>query len=143
MTEKQRRFCIEYAACGNSAEAARRAGYSQRTARTIGADNLTKADVQNYLAEIAEKVQSEKIANITEMQEKLTSIIRQELDEEVIVVEGCGDGVSEAATKTKKASLKDITKAIEVLARMQGVLETKTTVNVAVPVFSGEGDLLE
>lgn len=75
------------------------------------------------------------------MQEVLTSIIRQESDEEVIVVEGCGDGVSEAVTKKKKPSQADRIKAIKLLARMQGALDNSATLNVVLPVFSGENEL--
>lgn len=76
-----------------------------------------------------------------QMQEVLTSIIRQESDEEVIVVEGCGDGVSEAVTKKKKPSQADRIKAIQLLARMQGALDNSATLNVVLPVFSGENEL--
>ena len=77
------------------------------------------------------------------MQEILTSIIKQESQEEVIVVEGCGDGVSEAVTKRKTASQSDRIKAIQLLARMQGVLDSGNTVNIVVPVFGGEDNLEE
>ena len=78
---------------------------------------MTKPDIQKFLQELAEQMASQKIANAKEMQEVLTSIIRQELDEEVIVVEGCGDGISEAVIKKKKPSTRDAIKAIETLAK--------------------------
>ena len=62
---------------------------------------------------------------------------------EVIVVEGCGDGISEAVTKTKTASNQDRIRAIQLLARMQGALDNTATVNVVLPVFGGEDDLEE
>lgn len=77
------------------------------------------------------------------MQEVLTSIILKESEEEVIVVEGCGDGISEAVTKTKTASNQDRIRAIQLLARMQGALDNTATVNVVLPVFGGEDDLEE
>jgi hypothetical protein len=46
LTIKQERFVVAYILCGNGAEAARRAGYSERTARQIASENLTKPDVQ-------------------------------------------------------------------------------------------------
>jgi phage terminase small subunit len=42
---KQRAFVVAYLVCLNAAEAARRAGYSEKTARSIGAENLTKPDI--------------------------------------------------------------------------------------------------
>lgn len=46
LTDKQRAFIEHYLTYWNSAEAARLAGYSEKTARSIGAENLTKPDIQ-------------------------------------------------------------------------------------------------
>lgn len=46
VTRKQRAFIEAYLACWNAAEAARRAGYSARSARSIGHENLTKPDIR-------------------------------------------------------------------------------------------------
>lgn len=45
LSNKQRAFVEHYLACYNATEAARRAGYSERSARAIGAENLTKPDI--------------------------------------------------------------------------------------------------
>lgn len=141
MTPKQKKFCLEYASSGNATESAIKAGYSKKTAYSIGQENLKKPELQKFLQQLADEMASQKIANAKEMQEVLTSIIRQELEEEVIVVEGCGDGISEAVTKTKKPSTRDAIKAIETLAKMQGIFDTKANVNLVIPVFGGEEDL--
>lgn len=141
MTPKQKRFCLEYANSGNATESAIKAGYSKKTAYSIGQENLKKPELQKFLQDLAEQMASQKIATAKEMQEVLTSIIRQEATEEVIVVEGCGDGISEAVTKTKKPSTRDAIKAIETLAKMQGLFDTSTNVNLVIPVFGGEEDL--
>lgn len=52
LTAKQMRFVDEYVVTRCGAEAARRAGHSARTARSIASKNLTKPDI---LAEIAAK----------------------------------------------------------------------------------------
>ena len=54
LTERQRRFIDEYMACGNGAEAARRAGYSEGIAKVQASENLTK---QNVKAEIERRRQ--------------------------------------------------------------------------------------
>jgi phage terminase small subunit len=46
LTNKQRAFIEHYLKCWNAAEAARKAGYSERTARFIGSENLTKPNIQ-------------------------------------------------------------------------------------------------
>ncbi len=56
LNERQKRFCEEYIACKfNGTQAAINAGYSERTAIKIASENLTKPDIQNYLAELLEK----------------------------------------------------------------------------------------
>ena len=45
LTPKQQRFADEYIKSGNAADAARKAGYSKQTARTVGQQNLTKLDI--------------------------------------------------------------------------------------------------
>jgi phage terminase small subunit len=45
LTDKQRVFIEEYLKCWNASEAARRAGYSEKTAPFIGAENLKKPQI--------------------------------------------------------------------------------------------------
>lgn len=49
LKEKQIRFCEEYLIDLNATQAAIRAGYSEKTAHSIGAENLIKPEIQNYL----------------------------------------------------------------------------------------------
>lgn len=51
LSVKQRAFVAEYLLSGNATQAAIAAGYSAKTARQIGAQNLTKVNVASYLAE--------------------------------------------------------------------------------------------
>lgn len=51
LTNKQRAFVNEYIQCWNATEAARRAGYSEKTARSIGSENLTKPDIKQEIDE--------------------------------------------------------------------------------------------
>lgn len=142
LNPKQKKFCLEYVKTGNAKQAAIKAGYSEKTAYSIGNENLNKPELKNYIQELTDQMESQKIASAIEMQQVLTSIIRQETDEEVIVVEGCGEGMSEAVTKKKKPSHREVISAIDKLARMQGVMDgSKTNVNVFVPVFEGESKL--
>lgn len=143
MTARQERFCQEFAKTGNATLSAINAGYSEKTANEQGSRLLANVSIQERIRELQGEIKNQNIMDAREMQEHLTSIIRQESQEEVIVVEGCGDGISEAVTKTKTPSQSDRIKAIQLLARMQGVLDSGNTVNVLVPVFGGESDLEE
>jgi phage terminase small subunit len=143
MTARQERFCQEYSKTGNATLSAINAGYSEKTAKQIGQRLLTNVDLMNRIRELQGEIKNQNIIDARQMQEVLTSIIMQESQEEVIVVEGCGDGYSEAVTKHKTPSQSDRIKAIQLLARMQGVLDSGNTINICVPVFGGENDLEE
>ena len=51
MTEKQKKFCDYFIETGNATKAAVFAGYSQKTAKQIGQQNLTKLDLKAYIDE--------------------------------------------------------------------------------------------
>jgi phage terminase small subunit len=141
---KQEAFCLHYAKTGNATESYKIAGYDAKTERAVyaNANRLLKNDkVKARLKELAAEMACEKIASIAEIQERLTSILRGELQEEQIVVEGCGDGVSEAKIMKRQPQLKDIIKAGETLGKMQGAFDTKLQLELTVPVFGGEDAL--
>ena len=49
LNARQKAFCEYYVASGNATNAAIKAGYSERTARSIGQENLTKPALNNYI----------------------------------------------------------------------------------------------
>ena len=137
-------FCLHYAKTGNASEAYKMAGYKTDNDRSIYSNCnrlLKNDDIKARLQELASEMASEKIASIAEVQERLTSILRGDLQEEQVVVEGCGDGISQATIVKRKPQLKDVIKAGETLARMQGAFDNKVQVELTVPVFNGELDL--
>ena len=52
LTEKQKRFCEEYLIDLNATQAAIRAGYKAKTARSQGQRMLTKVDIQRRIADL-------------------------------------------------------------------------------------------
>lgn len=143
LNPRQEAFCWQYARTGNATESYKRAGYSNRSDNAAGScasKMLRNPKIKARLAEIITELNSAKIAGVREVQERLTAILRQEAEEEQIVVEGDGEGVSSARVMNRKAQLKDAIRAGELLARMQGGLDG-AAVNVVVPVFGGADDL--
>ena len=137
-------FCLHYAKTGNASEAYKQAGYETKNPRSIYSNCnrlLKNDDIRKRIRELTEEMASEKIAGIREIQERLTSILRGDLMEEQVVVEGCGDGVSEATIVKRKPQLKDVIKAGETLGKMQGAFDSKTNINVVIPIFGGEDGL--
>jgi len=55
LTPKQQIFCTEYLVDLNATKAAIRAGYSNKTARFIATENLSKPNVAQRIAELKEK----------------------------------------------------------------------------------------
>lgn len=76
MTPKQQAFCDYYIASGNATEAAEKAGYSKKTAYSIGSENLNKPEIQSYIRERTEKEQKSRIATAEEILEYLSSVVR-------------------------------------------------------------------
>ena len=127
-------FADFYLETGNIYESAIKAGYSENYAKTNASKLLEKDSVKTYIEGKLAEIQSQRIATVTEVMEYLTKGLRQELEEEVVVVEGCGDGCSDARIIKKKIGIKDSNKCAEMLAKRFGILTEKLNVTGAVPV---------
>lgn len=144
LTEKQKRFADYYIETGNITEAAVKAGYSKKTARVIGQENLLKPAIKGYIDEKLEAMQDERTASAKEVLEFLTKSMRGEIKEEVVVVEGTGDGTSEARTVKKQIGLRDRIKSAELLGKRYRLFTDKVEVEGVVPVMIvGENSLEE
>lgn len=76
MNERQRRFAEYYAACGNAAEAARHAGYSERTARSQGQRLLTDVDILEYIRELQDQAATARIASMKQVKAYWSDVLR-------------------------------------------------------------------
>lgn len=112
LTEKQQRFCDYYIETGNATEAAIKAGYSKRTARVIGQENLLKPALKKYIDERMKELASKRIMGAQEALELLTSIARGEIKDTVVVSGGWGYEVIEKAPdiNQRKDAIKEILK---------------------------------
>ena len=144
LNARQKAFCEYYVASGNATDAAIKAGYSERTAKSIGQRLLTFVDIKKYIDELMQKLESERIATAEEVLQNLTAMMRGEIKEEVIVVEGEGEGVSSARIMKKQVSAKDRIKAAELLGKRHSLFTDKTKIEGTLPVMIvGEDDLDE
>lgn len=143
LTEKQKRFADYYIETGNMTEAAIKAGYSKKTARVIGQENLLKPAIKNYVDERLKELEEKRVASATEVMQLLTSAMRGELDEEVVVVESIGDYCSEARVVKKKIGLKDRIKAAELIGKRHRLFTDKIQVDGLVPVMIVGEDEIE
>ena len=83
LTPKQKAFADNYIANGgNATDAARKAGYSEKTAYSIGQQNLKKLEASSYIAEkqsLIEKQKGTDIMSLAEIQQRRSMIARGEL----------------------------------------------------------------
>lgn len=120
LTKKQQAFCDYYIESLNATEAAKRAGYSNKTAKEMGSENLTKPHLREYIDRILAKKDRERIADQDEVLELLTSIARGEETEEVIFSTMAG-----IKRLKKAASLRDRIKAAELLGKRYALFTDK------------------
>ncbi len=78
LTTKEQLFVMEYLACNNGAEAARRAGYSEHTAKEIAYENLTKPHIKDAI----EAKRTEQMGDIESRTDWLISRLTSEATDE-------------------------------------------------------------
>jgi phage terminase small subunit len=144
LNHKQKQFYKEWLIDANATQAAIRAGYSKKTAYSQGQRLLKNVEGQKYLAELMAEKESELIASQDEVLKYLTSVMRGKSQSTEIVVEGIGDGCSEARTVLKEPSEKERLKAAELLGRRYGLytdkIETDVDMELNITVDYGDGD---
>jgi len=132
VTEKQKMFADEYLIDLNATRAYKVAYPNVKkdgAAAVNGSKLLRNTKVRAYIDERLEEIHNRKTADAQEVIEYLTSVLRGESQAEEIVVEGIGDGCSEARTMSKAPSEKDRLKAAELLGKRYGLYTEKVDVN--------------
>lgn len=110
MTKKQVLFIQHYLSTQNATKSAIMAGYSVKSAYSIGAELLRKPEIKNYIEQQMNERTNSLIADRTEREKFLTVIMRDD-------------------TEDTKQRLK----ACELLSRLQGDFIVKSTVEVKTP----------
>ena len=137
MTEKQKRFCDFYIETGNAREAAIRAGYSEKTAKQIGQENLTKPDLRAYIDERLAELKNERTADAQEVLEYLTAVMRGEYKEATLI--GVGEGAQ--AVVDIDVGAKDRLKAAELLGKRHALFTDKVDLQTGdIVIKVGEWD---
>lgn len=78
LTPKQQAFVDYYLETGNATESAKKAGYSEKTAYSIGNENLSKPEIKEYIQQRLDEIKSKRIATIDEVMSFYTSVLRGE-----------------------------------------------------------------
>ena len=76
LTPNQKAFADYYIELGNAAEAARKAGYSEKTAAATASRLLTNVNVSAYIAERMNKQDADRVASADEVLKFYTDVMR-------------------------------------------------------------------
>jgi phage terminase small subunit len=142
LNERQRLFYKEYLVDSNATQAAKRAGYSEKTAYSQGQRLLKNVEGQKYMAELMKEKEAKLIADQDEVLKYLTAVLRGESRSSVVVVESTGDFMSEAREMQKAPDEKERLKAAELLGKRYSLFKDNVKLDVT-PVVIGGDDGLE
>ena len=157
LTAKQQRFCDEYLIDLNATQAAIRAGYSKKTAYSIGQENLKKPEISAYIEKRMAEKEDALIAKQDEVMQYLTAVMRREKTEHIVVTlsEKTSTYVpDETGTMRKQtiekevpqiveipAQLRDANKAAELIGKRYALFKDNVQLDVKPVVIDGGDDL--
>ena len=137
LTVKQKKFADEYIITGNATESAIKAGYSKKTARSIGQENLTKPDIKNYIDERLAELDSEKVADQKEVLQYLTSVMRGKETEQIL--RGMGEGYQQLNDIEVGATQR--IRAAELIGKRHSMWTDKVDVSGSVVFITGDDEI--
>jgi phage terminase small subunit len=82
LTPKQKAFADAYIETGNQTEAARRAGYSEKCAKQVASENMTKPDVSAYIQSRMAELEAQHVASADEVMRFFSSVMRGEVKDQ-------------------------------------------------------------
>lgn len=82
LNKRQKLFVNYYLKSWNATEAAKLAGYSEKTAASIGYENLRKPEIKAYIHERTHARDSQIVADADEVMAFLTSVMRGEVKDQ-------------------------------------------------------------
>lgn len=127
LNQRQIRFVQEYMKTNSVRQSAVVAGYSPKTAQAQGGRLLQNVRVQAYIQAINERLDSDKIADIQEVMEYLTSVMRGEKKDQFDL----------------DAALSERTKAASELARRLDVKAKNLQIDCALTIIDDIPDDVE
>lgn len=141
--KRHEKFCHEYIKDMNATQAAIRTGYSKNTANRIGSRLLSNVDIKSRVAELREAYFNENIMTAQQVEYELTRIALGLSNEKHVVIEGTGDGYSEARIIDKPPDEKSRLKALELMAKRHRILSGDTTIDIKPVLIVGGDDIAD
>lgn len=141
--KKHEKFCHEYIKDMNATQAAIRTGYSNKTANRIASQLLSKLDIKTRVKELRDAYLDENIMTAKQVEYELTRIALGLSNEKHVVIEGTGDGYSEARIIDKPPDEKSRLKALELMAKRHRILSGDTTIDIKPVIIVGGDDIAD
>ena len=141
--KRHEKFCHEYIKAMNATQAAIRTGYSEKTANRIGSRLLSNVDIKTRVAELREAYFNENIMTAQQVEYELTRIALGLSNEKHVVIEGTGEGYSEARIIDKPPDEKSRLKALELMAKRHRILSGDTTIDIKPVLIVGGDDIAD
>lgn len=107
LTRKQQAFADYYIECGNATEAARRAGYSKKTADRTAYENLRKPEISAYIAEKCRSTDEKRIADAQEVLEFFSAVMRGEVKDQFGIDSSLSDRINAGKELMKRHAVAD------------------------------------
>ena len=141
--KRHEKFCHEYIKDMNATQAAIRTGYSEKTAKMHGSRLMTNDDIKSRVAELREAYLDENIMTAKQVEYELTRIALGLSNEKQVVIEGTGEGCSEARIIDKPPDERSRLKALELMAKRHRILSGDTTIDVQPVIIVGGDDIAD
>lgn len=141
--KRHEKFCHEYIKDMNATQAAIRTGYSEKTAKMQGSRLMTNDDIKARVKEIRDAYLDENIMTAKQVEYELTRIALGLSNEKQVVIEGTGEGCSEARIIDKPPDEKSRLKALELMAKRHRILSGDTTIDIKPVLIVGGDDIAD
>lgn len=141
--KKHEKFCNEYIKDMNATQAAIRAGYSEKTAGAQASKLLKIVNIKTRVSELRDAYLDENIMTAKQVEYELTRIALGLSNEKHVVIEGTGDGYSEARIIDKPPDEKSRLKALELMAKRHRILSGDTTIDIKPVLIVGGDDIAD
>lgn len=141
--KRHEKFCHEYIKDMNATQAAIRTGYSKKTAKMQGSRLMTNDDIKSRVAELRDAYLDENIMTAKQVEYELTRIALGLSKEKQVVIEGTGEGCSEARIIDKPPDERSRLKALELMAKRHRILSGDTTIDVQPVIIVGGDDIAD
>ena len=144
LNERQKRFADEYLIDLNAEQAAIRAGYSKKYARGNAHKLVANSGISEYIKKRMEEKEKELIADQDEVMRYLTSVMRREKTESVVVTlskEKSTYVPDEKGTMRKQTVKEDVAQIVDIPERLSDANKAAELLGKAYGIYTSNIDI--